>query len=306
MRHKDTKLKLALFSLLAVMCLILGSSTLAMPSKAASFPLTIIDGLNREVTVPRPPQRLVALTPSITENLFALGLGDKVVGVSSYSDYPLAAQNIPVVGDAFQLNYEQILLLEPDLIVGDAQLVSNHMAKLEELDLPLLAINPTNLQEVMEDLLIIGKATDALGAAQQVIDEMQVKIQHVQGVVADLPETVRPLVFVEVWDEPLMTCGPGSFMQELIELAGGRNLAADADSSWVEYSSELVVERDPEVILLTRPYVGEVMARSAWQEIRAVKNGRVVAVDSDPFVRTTPRLADALVELVGILHPDSF
>ena len=158
----------------------------------------------------------------------------------------------------------------------------------------------------MEDLLIIGKATDALGAAQQVIDEMQVKIQHVQGVVADLPETVRPLVFVEVWDEPLMTCGPGSFMQELIELAGGRNLAADADSSWVEYSSELVVERDPEVILLTRPYVGEVMARSAWQEIRAVKNGRVVAVDSDPFVRTTPRLADALVELVGILHPDSF
>ena len=138
MRHKDTELKLALFSLLAVMCLILGSSTLAMPSKAASFPLTIIDGLNREVTVPRPPQRLVALTPSITENLFALGLGDKVVGVSSYSDYPLAAQNIPVVGDAFQLNYEQILLLEPDLIVGDAQLVSNHMAKLEELDLPLL------------------------------------------------------------------------------------------------------------------------------------------------------------------------
>ena len=147
-----------------------------------------------------------------------------------------------MVGDAFQLNYEQILLLEPDLIVGDAQLVSNHMAKLEELDLPLLAINPTNLQEVMEDLLIIGKATDALGAAQQVIDEMQVKIQHVQGVVADLPETVRPLVFVEVWDEPLMTCGPGSFMQELIELAGGRNLA-DADSSWVEYGSELVVER---------------------------------------------------------------
>lgn len=281
-------------------------TALAADSTKVDFPKTIRDGLGREVTIGKAPQRLVSLTPSVTENLYALGLGDRVVGVSSFSDYPPEAASKPVVGDAFQLNYEEILLLEPDLIIGDAQLVKNYMAKLEELGLPVLAINPSNLREVMDALMLLGKATGAVDAAAQVIGEMEDKIQWVETAVRDLPHEARPLVFVEVWDEPLMTCGPGSFMQELIELAGGQNLAADASDAWVEYSSELVVERDPEVILLTRPYVDELMARSAWQGISAVRNGRVVEVNSDPFVRTTPRLADALVELATILHPEKF
>lgn len=281
-------------------------TALAANSTKVDFPTTIRDGLGREVTIGKAPQRLVSLTPSVTENLYALGLGDRVVGVSSFSDYPPEAASKPVVGDAFQLNYEEILLLEPDLIIGDAQLVKNYMAKLEELGLPVLAINPSNLREVMDALMLLGKATGAVDAAAQVIGEMEDKIQWVETAVRDLPHEARPLVFVEVWDEPLMTCGPGSFMQELIELAGGQNLAADASDAWVEYSSELVVERDPEVILLTRPYVDELMARSAWQGISAVRNGRVVEVNSDPFVRTTPRLADALVELATILHPEKF
>lgn len=289
-----------------IVCLVVSMTALAADSTKVDFPKTIRDGLGREVTIGKAPQRLVSLTPSVTENLYALGLGDRVVGVSSFSDYPPEAASKPVVGDAFQLNYEEILLLEPDLIIGDAQLVKNYMAKLEELGLPVLAINPSNLREVMDALMLLGKATGAVDAAAQVIGEMEDKIQWVETAVRDLPHEARPLVFVEVWDEPLMTCGPGSFMQELIELAGGQNLAADAGDAWVEYSSELVVERDPEVILLTRPYVDELMARSAWQGISAVRNGRVVEVNSDPFVRTTPRLADALVELATILHPEKF
>mgnify|MGYP000846736403 FL=1 len=289
-----------------ILCLALGGSNLFASTTDANFPTVITDGLGRKLEIKQPPQRLIALTPSVTENLFALDLGDRVVGVSSYSDYPAAAVEKPAVGDAFQLNYEQILLLEPDLIIGDAQLVQNHMAKLEELGLPILAINPTNLQEVMEDLLLIGKAVGAVETAERVIAEMQGKILHVETTVKSFPKEARPLVFVEGWDEPLMTCGPGSFMQELIELAGGENLAADAGGAWVEYSSEMVVARDPEIILLTRPYASEVMNRSAWQEIQAVKAGRVIEVDADPFVRTTPRLADALVDLAGILHPGSF
>lgn len=289
-----------------IVCLVVSMTALAANSTKVDFPTTIRDGLGREVTIGKAPQRLVSLTPSVTENLYALGLGDRVVGVSSFSDYPPEAASKPVVGDAFQLNYEEILLLEPDLIIGDAQLVKNYMAKLEELGLPVLAINPSNLREVMDALMLLGKATGAVDAAAQVIGEMEDKIQWVETAVRDLPHEARPLVFVEVWDEPLMTCGPGSFMQELIELAGGQNLAADVSDAWVEYSSELVVERDPEVILLTRPYVDELMARSAWQGISAVRNGRVVEVNSDPFVRTTPRLADALVELATILHPEKF
>ena len=289
-----------------VACFTLHGATPAKANPASSFPLVIKDGLGREILIKEVPKRLIALTPSVTENLFALGLGDKVVGVSNYSDFPLAAKDRPVVGDAFQLNYEKILLLEPDLIIGDAQLVKNYMNKLEELGLPVLAINPTNLQEVMDSSLLLGRVTGSTDVANQVVCEMQERIQYVEGKVKDLPEEARPLVFVEVWDEPLMTCGPGSFIQELIELAAGKNLAADASDAWIEYSSELVVERDPEIILLTRPYKDELVARSAWQGIKAIKDGRVVEVNSDPFVRTTPRLAHALVELATILHPEIF
>ncbi|NLY29890.1 MAG: ABC transporter substrate-binding protein [Firmicutes bacterium] len=277
-----------------------------VPVQAADFPAIIIDGLDREILIEKAPERLISLAPSITENLYALGLGDKVVGVSDYSNYPPEAQEKPIIGDALNLNYEQILMLEPDLIIGDAQLVSTFITKLDELGLPVLAINPANLHEVMDALLLLGEATGAQEKAQEVVAGMKETIRYVQDVVGDISEEERPLVFVEIWNEPLMTCGPGSFMQELIELAGGRNLAADAPGAWVEYSSELVVERNPDVILLTWPYEDEVMARSAWQTIKAVQQGRVIVVDSEPFVRTTLRLADALLELARILHPGRF
>ena len=293
-------------ALALIFCLAIGGGQSLSQGEASAFPMIVTDGLGRKLEITSVPQKIITLTPSVTENVFALGAGDKIVGVSSYSDYPVAATKKPIVGDAFQLNFEQILLLEPDLIIGDAQLVQSHMAKLEELGLPVLAINPTSLQEVMEDLLLIGQAIGRGDGARQVVDEMQAKIRRVTNVVKLIPKEDRPLVFVEVWDEPLMTCGPGSFMQELIELAGGENLAADAGGAWVEYSSEQVLIRDPEVILLTRPYVQEVMERVPWQQVRAVVTGSVIEVDADAFVRTTPRLADALVDLANILHPEIF
>ncbi len=300
--YRDLVGSLSKFLALCVCLTVLG----AVSVQAAEFPVVVIDGLDREILIEKAPERLISLAPSVTENLYALGLGNKVVGVSDYSNYPPEAEEKPIIGDALHLNYEQILMLEPDLIVGDAQVVRTFIAKLDELGLPVLAINPTNLEEVMDALLLLGEATGAQDQAQEVVAEMKEKICYVQDALGDLPEDERPLVFVEIWNEPLMTCGPGSFMQELIELAGGRNLAADAPGAWVEYSSELVVERNPDVIILTWPYEDEVLARSAWQTVKAVQQGRVIAVDSEPFVRTTPRLADALLVLARILHPERF
>lgn len=271
---------------------------------AADFPLTITDGLGRELVIERVPQKIVTLAPSVTENLYALGAGDRVVGVSSYSDYPSEALAKPIVGDAFQVNFEQILLLEPDLIIGDAQLVGTQMSKLEELGFPVFSINPSDLEGVMNALLLLGEVLDTKSEASRVVADMREKIDYVTELTKDIK--VRPLVFVEVWDEPLMTCGPGSFMQELIDLAGGENLAADARDPWVEYSVEQVLLRDPEIILLTRPYAEEVLARPAWSGVKAVKQGKIIEVNEDAFVRTTPRLTDALMELAEILHPESF
>lgn len=289
-------------SALFVCLMVLGTALV----QAAEFPVIVIDDLGREILIDKQPQRLISLAPSVTENLYALGLGDKVVGVSDYSNYPPEAMEKPIIGDALHLNYEQVLMLDPDLIIGDAQVVRTFISKLDELGLPVLAISPSNVNELMEALLLLGEATGAQERAQEVVAEMKDKISYVQGIVGEIPEEDRPLVFVEIWNEPLMTCGPGSFMQELIELAGGRNLAADAPAPWVEYSSELVVERNPDIIILTWPYEDEVLARSAWQSIKAVQQRRVIAVDSEPFVRTTPRLADALLELAKILHPELF
>src|SRR5690554_2332570 len=115
--------------------------------QAAGFPVVIVDGLGREIRIGQAPQRLIALAPSVTENLYALGLGDRVVGVSDYSNYPPEAQEKPIIGDALHLNFEQILILEPDLIIGDAQLVRTHIQKLDELGLPVLAIDPANVHE---------------------------------------------------------------------------------------------------------------------------------------------------------------
>jgi len=300
--YRDLVGSLSKFLALCVCLTVLG----AVSVQAAEFPVVVIDGLDREILIEKAPERLISLAPSVTENLYALGLGNKVVGVSDYSNYPPEAEEKPIIGDALHLNYEQILMLEPDLIVGDAQVVRTFIAKLDELGLPVLAINPTNLEEVMDALLLLCDVTGAQDQAQEVVAEMKEKICYVQDALGDLPEDERPLVFVEIWNEPLMTCGPGSFMQELIELAGGRNLAADAPGAWVEYSSELVVERNPDVIILTWPYEDEVLARSAWQTVKAVQQGRVIAVDSEPFVRTTPRLADALLVLARILHPERF
>lgn len=273
---------------------------------ATEYPLTVVDGLGRTVRLEKAPQRIISLTPSVTENLFALGLDDQIVGVSSYSNYPAAAQSKPVIGDALHLSYEKVIALEPDLVVGDAQLVPKYLEKLEELGVTVLAINPTSLAEVMEAMLLLGRVTDRETEARAVVKEMQDKIHRVETALSGLTPEEKPLVFVEVWDDPLMTCGPGSFMQELIQRAGGRNLAADADGAWVQYSSELVVERDPDIIILTRAYKDKVKARTAWRDIKAVKNDRIIVIDSDPFVRTTPRLAGALLQLAEIIHPERF
>ena len=146
-----------------------------VPGRAADFPAVIIDGLDREILMEKAPQRLISLAPSITENLYALGLGDKVVGVSDYSNYPPEAQEKPIIGDALNLNYEQILMLEPDLIIGDAQVVRTFISKLDELGLPVLAINPTNLPELMDALLLLGEATGAQEKALEVVAEMKEK-----------------------------------------------------------------------------------------------------------------------------------
>jgi iron complex transport system substrate-binding protein len=244
------------------------------------------------------PQRIVSLAPSVTENLFALGVGDRVVGVTSWCDYPEEATTKTIIGDAMSLNLEVLLSLEPDLVVGDANLVAGYLETLAEFGIPVFVVAPTTLQEVQESLISIGEAVGAEIEGWALATAME---NRLNGLLARINRTETVRVFVEIWNEPLMSAGPGSFIDELIVLAGGENIAGDADNPWPVFSEEVVIDRDPEVVILTGFNLEEVLGRSAWQSTTALKQGAVYEVDPNLYSRTTPRLLDALEEMIGIL-----
>lgn len=244
------------------------------------------------------PQRIVSLAPSITENLFALGAGDRVVGVTSWCDYPAEARSKEIIGDAMNLNLELLLSLEPDLVVGDSTLVQSHLESLEGLGIATFVVGPTTVAEVQSSLIDLGEAVGEKEKGEELAEAMEVRLAELVG---SVQRSRKVRVFMEIWNEPLMTVGPGSFMHELIVLAGGENIAGDSPTPWPVFSGEVVIERDPEVIILTSFNLEEALNRSAWQVTTALQNGDVYEVNPDLYSRTTPRLLDALSELIEIL-----
>ncbi len=244
------------------------------------------------------PQRIVSLAPSITENLFALGVGDRVVGVTSWCDYPVEARSKTIIGDAMNLNLEILLSLEPDLVVGDSTLVQSHLESLQGLGIPTFVVGPATVADVQSSLIELGEAVGARDKGEELALAMENRLSELVG---SVQRSTKVRVFMEIWNEPLMTVGPGSFMDELIVLAGGENIAGDSPTPWPVFSGELVIERDPEVIILTSFNLEEALSRPAWQVTTALKDGHVYEVNPDLYSRTTPRLLDALAELIGIL-----
>lgn len=245
------------------------------------------------------PERIVSLVPSLTENLFALGVGDKVVGVTSWCTYPPEAQERTVVGDAFNLNIEVLLSLEPDLVLADSTLVSSHIDNLRALGIEVVTISPTTVEEVIESMVTLGAVVGAEQAGQELADQMRERLAQLTSMV---PAGSSKRVFVEIWHEPLSTVGPGSYLHELINLAGGENIAADTGQAWPQFSEEQVIARDPEVVILTNFNLNEALQRPAWQGLAAYREGAVYEVNPDLYVRPTPRLLDGLAELIHLLH----
>ena len=246
------------------------------------------------------PQRVVSLVPSITENIYTLGAQEQLVGVTSWCTYPPEAQEKTVVGDAFNLNLEVLLALEPDLIIGDENLVQRHLQSLQELGLAVFAIAPNTYDEVAESLVELG---EVLGRREAGVLAAETMRSRRDELLARVPAERSVTVFIETWNEPLSSAGPGSFLHELVEMAGGHNIASDMGEAWGQFSEELVIERNPDMILLTNFNYDEVMARPGWQGLHAVANGHVYEVDPDIFSRTSVRLADALAVLVELFTP---
>ncbi len=265
----------------------------------AEFPLTITDALGRAVTLARQPQRIVSLAPSVTEILFALDLDDRVVAVSDADDYPPdRVKGKPRVGGV-AVNVEMVVGLRPDLILGIASLQRGLLDRLRSLQMPVVAVDAHDLGEVYAQIRTIGRLTDRDLMAQRLVSEMQARAATVAAAV----HSRRPLrVYLELWAEPLIAAGGGTFMDDLIRRAGGTNILSDL-VGWPQVAAETIIARNPEVIVVTYPGRIPVLRRRGWSAVAAVRSGRVAEMGSALVSRPGPRIVLGLEQLARILHP---
>jgi len=274
-----------------------------------SFARTVTDQLERTVTVPDEPRRIVSLAPNITEIIFALGQEHRLMGATRYSDFPPEANKLPKVGSYVHLDLEKIVALKPDLCIAIKDGNPIAVAKrLESLKIPVYAVNPKNLETIMQTVLEIGGLINAEKEADLLVQNMDLRIQKIKSLVSNVAH--RPRVFFQIGVSPIVSVGTHTFIHGLIVLAGGTNLA-EGSISYPRFSREQVLALSPEVIIITS------MARAAvfeqvkaewnkWPDLPAVRNQRIFLEDSNFFDRPTPRLVDGLELLVRLIHPELF
>jgi iron complex transport system substrate-binding protein len=268
------------------------------------------------------PNKIISLAPSNTEILFALGLGDKVVAVTDYDNYPynftawIAAGNMTSVGDFTNPNMEVIASLAPDLILATSGVQKETVDTLRNLGYKVLVFDPANIAGVFKNIEVVGNATGKSAEATSLVNNLNSRIEAVVNKVATA--TSEPKVYYEVYYDPtsLWSAGSKAWQNELIEKAGGINIFADQPLDYFQSSAEAVVSRNPDVIVLPASGMGEqtpfwgsiaeVKARPAWNSISAVQNDRIYQIDSDIIQRAGPRVADAIEALAQFFHPELF
>jgi iron complex transport system substrate-binding protein len=261
----------------------------------------VADDLGRQVRVTSSPRRLVSLAPSVTEILFALGIGDRVVGVTTYCDYPPAAASIEKIGDTQRPNLEKILSLKPDLvIVSTASQLEEFMASLEHLGVPVYVNNPTDLGSLLESINRIGDVLGVPESAERLVSSLATRIRDVHSRVAGL---ARPKVLVLVSTEPLMTAGGRTFISDLVTEAGGDSISADQTTDYPQFSLETALARRPEVIFLQAG--GSDLPKQLLQT-PAGRARRWYQLDDAVLLRPGPRIVDGLEQVARLLHPEAF
>jgi iron complex transport system substrate-binding protein len=275
----------------------------ATPSFAGAQ-ISLTDDLGRKVALPHTPERIVSLAPSITETLFAIGAGEQVAGVTDYCTYPEEARKKPRVGGMINPSIEAIIGLHPDLIILSMEgNVRDDFRKLTGLGVPVFVTNPRTLHQIYGSITTLGTLTGREQEAARVVGEMQNRERHV---VLPMRPQAEPAVLLIVSLQPLMVAGNGTFLSELISLAGGRNLAASSPSTYPQFSREAVVEGNPDVLVIFSDAGGRgtdiADQYPEWRDLKAVRNGRVYRVDPDILSRPGPRAAEGLELLSHLLH----
>lgn len=268
---------------------------------------TFTDETGRRVNISIAPQRIVSLAPGITETLYALGLDDKIVGVTTFCDWPAAARKKTRIGGFTNPSIEKIVSLKPDLILATADgNRKDTVQQLERLGLPVYVTNPSNINGFLKSILHIGEITNQEKGAGILVEKLQKKLN---SITCQIRHKRKPRVFFQLGLEPIVTVGRGTLINEIIERAGGVNVAGQDMANYPRYSAEGIIGASPEIIIFA-PMVNDktfVAVKRFWQkfeDVPAVKNKNIYPIDADLINRASPRIFDAVEIMALIFHPD--
>lgn len=282
------------------------------------YPLTFVDDSGRNVTIKAKPQRIVSLIPSSSEIIYTVGADRQLVGVDIYSAYPqelvklVKSGNLTTVGSGVSPDLEKIVMLNPDVILvnGPSHVGSKAVQRLSELGYTIVSLDAQNIDGVISNIELVGKITGNNDNARKLVSSLKDRIMKVESAVKNAPK-VR--VYIENWQEPLFSVGPGAIQDELIRRAGGINIFSDLPKKSAQVSSEAVISKNPDVIVLFHRLASldQVKNRPGWGVIDAVKNNRVHYIDTNeeniaPYGAPGPRIIDGLEKIAALIHPELF
>ena len=296
--------RIAMAGMAVLSCLILALPSVGQNGAEPAM-RTVFDELGRELRVPVTINRIVSLAPSVTETLFALGLGDKVVGVTAFCDFPPEAREKQSVGMPVTPNLEILIELRPDVIIGSSTANEiNTVRSIEALNLPLYGVgDPRTVEDIFESIQHIAELTGAEQRAGELITNLRTRLRSVEESVADKP---RASALYAIWLEPLIAAGGQTFLSDALRSAGAEPITAGMRVDWPRLSMEVVIERNPEVLVITRAHglretFERIRTQPGWSQLKAVRDNRIVWLDESAF-RPGPRIVDVIADLAEQLH----
>ena len=259
----------------------------------------IADDLGRKIKIPERIERAVSLAPNLTENIFAVGAGDRLVGVTSFCNYPEAANKIQKIGDTINPNMEAIIALKPQVVfVSTASQIENFTKTLEAQNIAVFVTNPKDLNGVLANLQQLGDIFGTQKKTSILLNELQERILAIDEQVRDKQKVKT---FVQISKEPLFTIGKDSFLTEIIERAGGISVTKDVATAYPKLSKETALALNPDVLILSES-PDNLEPNDVFKNSNAVKNKKVFKINADLLSRPSPRIVDALEQIADALH----
>lgn len=270
-----------------------------------TFPLKITDFMGRQVTIKKEPKRIVSLSPSTTELIYAIGAGKDVVGVTNYDNYPPEVKSVAKVGGYEGPNIEAILAQKPDIVFASNLSGKDQMETLQKSGIPVVVLEAQNINQIYDSIKILGEIIGNVEKGNEIINKMKDKIKEINYKVKDLPKVN---VFYVVDTNGNWTAGKGTFIDELITLAGGNNVASDANG-WAQYSMEKLMQKNPDVIITSQhaTNVNNIKNMPGYKDTKAAKDGKIFIISNDDIItKPSNRIVLGLEEIAKDLHPEAF